>query len=647
MRVHRSVARYTAAVAADVTASPIRATLDAREAALAPAAAREATSAGRARPEPPAPLRLAYQVDRDRIIHTRAFRRLKHKTQVFISPDSDHVVTRMTHTIEVQQVARTIARALNLNEDLTEAIAIGHDLGHTPFGHAGEEALSELLPDGFRHNEQSLRIVELLERDGAGLNLTVETRDGILKHSKERQSIAAEAWGSSSTLEGQIVKIADSIAYLNHDIQDAVRAGLISEHELPGEARRILGGSHSRRIDTLVTDCVSGSTAAARGEAPAEIRLSAAVLSATDALREFMFQRVYLAEATLHAARRGQRVVRALFRHYESHPDEIDGWSLDHDPPWRRAGDYVSGMTDHFADRRAEDLRLARERRGAAPRRTIPVGWRAPLVTPTKQHLRQPVRLHLRPPILAGVAVVAVAASVIALIAATANSASDPAVAAITAPAPPAQAGASNPGDVSVRAASTANVRAEPNRFAEVVAILPGDRAARALGRTSDSAWVRIAYPPDASTGGWVRADALQLLASAVDELRVLVTLSPAPTPTGGAAVAGGEELPDLIIVDAFLLRDGRLAVGIRNVGDAPLIEAFVPLNVSKSAGDILGVLRIGPTTLAPGASATVVTPVVVKETGSYLLELDRSDEIRESQEFNNTRTALLIAGGG
>ena len=176
----------------------------------------------------------------------------------------------MTHTIEVQQVARTIARALNLNEDLTEAIAIGHDLGHTPFGHAGEEALSELLPDGFRHNEQSLRIVELLERDGAGLNLTVETRDGILKHSKERQSIAAEAWGSSSTLEGQIVKIADSIAYLNHDIQDAVRAGLISEHELPGEARRILGGSHSRRIDTLVTDCVSGSTAAARGEAPAE-----------------------------------------------------------------------------------------------------------------------------------------------------------------------------------------------------------------------------------------------------------------------------------------------------------------------------------------------------------------------------------------
>ena len=239
------------------------------------------------------------------------------------------------------------------------------------------------------------------------------------------------------------------------------------------------------------------------------------------------------------------------------------------------------------------------------------------------------------------------AASVIALIAASEGGAGHPSVAATTAPSPSAQTGASNPEDVSVRAASTANVRAEPNPFAEVVAILPGDRAARALGRTSDSAWVRIAYPPDASSGGWVRADALQLPASAVDELRVLVTVSPAPPPTDGAAVAGGEELPDLIIEEAFLLRDGRLAVGIRNVGNAPLIEAFVPLNVSKSAGDILGVLRIGPTTLAPGASATVVTPVVVKETGSYLLELDRSDEIRESQEFNNTHTTLLIAGGG
>ena len=353
--------RYTAPRVANVTTSTIRTMLEAREAALAPAAAREATSAGRARPEPPEPLRLAYQLDRDRIIHTRAFRRLKHKTQVFIAPDSDHVVTRMTHTIEVQQVARTIARALNLNEDLTEAIALGHDLGHTPFGHAGEEALADLLSDGFRHNEQSLRIVEVLERDGRGLNLTAETRDGILKHSKVRESVSAEAWGAASTLEGQIVKIADSIAYLNHDVQDAIGAGLITEQELPGEARRTLGEDHSRRIDTLVTDCVRSSTAAARGVtggADAGITLSASVLAAADALREFMFQRVYLAEPILRGARRGQRVVRALFHHYRAHPDETGGWSLPADPPWRRAADYVSGMTDQFAIRRSQELGL-------------------------------------------------------------------------------------------------------------------------------------------------------------------------------------------------------------------------------------------------------------------------------------------------
>ncbi|MEX2032644.1 MAG: dNTP triphosphohydrolase, partial [Dehalococcoidia bacterium] len=215
--------------------------LEAREVVLHRLAARESTSAGRARPEPADPLRLAFQVDRDRIIHTRAFRRLKHKTQVFVHPDSDHVVTRMTHTIEVQQVARTIARALNLNEDLAEAIAWGHDMGHTPFGHAGEETLAALLPEGFRHNEQSLRIVELLEHGGRGLNLTAETREGILKHSKTRESIAAEAWGFASTLEGQIVKIADSLAYLNHDIEDAIRAELLAESDLPRIVHEVLG----------------------------------------------------------------------------------------------------------------------------------------------------------------------------------------------------------------------------------------------------------------------------------------------------------------------------------------------------------------------------------------------------------------------
>lgn len=326
---------------------------------LARAAAREVTSAGREEPEALDPYRLAYQVDRDRVLHTRAFRRLKHKTQVFVVPDSDHTVTRMTHTIEVQQVARTIARALNLNEDLTEAIAWAHDLGHTPFGHAGEKCLAELLPDGFRHNEQSLRIVELLARDGQGLNLTAETREGILKHSKSRDSVAAEAWGTASTLEGQIVKLADSIAYLNHDIEDAIAAGVIAEPDLPAEVHRVLGATHSERIETLITDCVRESFDATLGPAiEGRVVLSGAVLDATDVLREFMFQRVYLHETTLVDARRGQEIVAALFRHFAAHPETIPGWSRPEDPAWRRAADYVSGMTDGFATRTAQSLGL-------------------------------------------------------------------------------------------------------------------------------------------------------------------------------------------------------------------------------------------------------------------------------------------------
>ncbi len=337
--------------------SEFRSVIEAREDTLHPLAARESTSAGRDVEEPRDPIRLTYQVDRDRIIHTRAFRRLKHKTQVFVHPDSDHVVTRMTHTIEVQQIARTIARTLNLNEDLTEAIAFGHDLGHTPFGHAGEETLARLLPEGFRHNEQSLRIVERLEHDGQGLNLTVETREGILKHSKTRESVAAEAWGIASTLEGQVVKLADSIAYLNHDIQDAIRAELIAERQLPAIAREVLGERHSQRIATLVSDCVLTSVATFNDASP-RILLSEAVLAATDALREFMFERVYLHESTLVDAQRGQQIVEALFDHYEAHPDTIPGWSLPDDPPWRRAADYVSGMTDGYATTRARHLGL-------------------------------------------------------------------------------------------------------------------------------------------------------------------------------------------------------------------------------------------------------------------------------------------------
>jgi len=335
----------------------VRPMLEARERALHPLAARESTSRGRDTIEDPDPLRLAFQVDRDRIINTRAFRRLKHKTQVFVHPDSDHVVTRMTHTIEVQQVARTIARALNLNEDLTEAIAMGHDMGHTPFGHAGEETLAALLPEGFRHNEQSLRIVEVLENGGRGLNLTAETREGILKHSKVRESVAAEAWGFSSTLEGQIVKLADSLAYLNHDIEDAIRAGLIDESDLPRPVHEVLGRSHSERIKTLVTDVVVASAATFEDEP--HIRLGEDALEATDALREFMFTRVYLHEDTLEEARRGQVIVEALYRYYEANPDQIPGYSLPDDPPWRRAADYVSGMTDGYATRRARALGVA------------------------------------------------------------------------------------------------------------------------------------------------------------------------------------------------------------------------------------------------------------------------------------------------
>lgn len=336
----------------------VRQTLRARESLLSPLAAHESHSRGRERSEPEQLIRLEYQLDRDRIIHTAAFRRLKHKTQVFVTPDSDHVVTRMTHTIEVQQVARTIARALALNEDLTEAIALGHDLGHTPFGHAGEEALAELLPEGFRHNEQSLRIVERLEHSGAGLNLTFETRDGILRHSKGRASVTSEeGWGWPATLEGEIVKLSDSIAYLNHDIQDAIRAGLIAESDLPAAARSVLGESHAQRINTLVTDCVRSSLATFEDDRPA-IVLSSPILEATDHLREFMFQRVYHHESTMEGAARGQRIVRALFHYYQSEPEQIPGWSLPADPPWRRAADYVSGMTDHYAQQRATDLDL-------------------------------------------------------------------------------------------------------------------------------------------------------------------------------------------------------------------------------------------------------------------------------------------------
>lgn len=339
--------------------SVVRRRLEARELLLSPGAA-QSRLATRQRAEPADAIRTAFQRDRDRIVHTKAFRRLKHKTQVFIAPQQDHYVTRLTHTIEVAQVARTIARALNLNEDLAEAAALGHDIGHGPFGHAGEEALAECLPEGFRHNYQSVRVLDRLERAGEGLNLTLQTLDAVEKSSKVREDIFAEGWGVPVTLEGQVVKVSDAIAYVNHDILDAVRAGIIGEADLPDAARTRLGATHSERLNTLVSDVVASSweavQAAARGESPA-IRMSPAVASAANELREFMFRRVYLFAQTRAEAERGKRVVVFLFRHFERQPEAIESdYCLAEDPPARRAADFVSGMTDRYAIRLASRL---------------------------------------------------------------------------------------------------------------------------------------------------------------------------------------------------------------------------------------------------------------------------------------------------
>ncbi|MBI2304532.1 MAG: deoxyguanosinetriphosphate triphosphohydrolase [Chloroflexi bacterium] len=333
--------------------SRVRLRLEEREETLSPFAARSRLSRGRARQEEQSPVRTDFQRDRDRIIHSKAFRRLKHKTQVFIAPSGDHYVTRLTHTLEVSQIARTIARALNLNEDLTEAISLGHDLGHTPFGHAGEEVLDELLPQGFRHNEQSLRVVDVLEKEGLGLNLTWEVREGILKHSKSRTGILDEGWELPATLEGQICKLADTIAYINHDIADAIRAGVITEEDLPPRATPLLGHTPAQRIDTLVCDVIATSWAATGdgggGEGPI-IAMSLPVLEAANTLKDFLFQHVYFSSAASREAVQARRVVRDLYHYFIEEegrlPQEhvVTGDSLE-----RRVVDYVAGMTDQFA----------------------------------------------------------------------------------------------------------------------------------------------------------------------------------------------------------------------------------------------------------------------------------------------------------
>jgi len=341
----------------------VRQVAEAREESLSPHAAKSKHSRGRLRSEEPCPVRTAFQRDRDRIIYSKAFRRLKHKTQVFIAPQSDHYVTRLTHTLEVSQIARTIARALDLNEDLTEAIALGHDLGHTPFGHVGEEILNELYHQGFRHNEQSLRVVEVLENDGQGLNLTWEVRDGIVNHSKSRESVL-EDWGKVNTLEGEVCKISDIVAYINHDIGDAARAGIITESDLPVKATRVLGRSHRERINTLVCDIIEQSWAI-KGDTvvgnPA-IAMSNEVLKATNILRDFLFDRVYNVHSAYEEATRARELVRLLYKHFNEHNDKLPSeYSLYSDEVERRVVDYIAGMTDQYASRLAEELRLVED----------------------------------------------------------------------------------------------------------------------------------------------------------------------------------------------------------------------------------------------------------------------------------------------
>jgi dGTPase len=329
--------------------STIREALEQREReTLAAQAAKSADSRGRLRPEPEDDVRPAFQHDRDRIIHSKAFRRLKHKTQVFFAPAGDHYRTRLTHTLEVSQIARTIAKVLWLHEELTESIALGHDLGHTPFGHAGERVLDGLVPGGFRHYEQSLRIVDVLENDGRGLNLTWEVRDGIGRHSKGKGGapVGLDASKRSATLEGQIMRVADLIAYVNHDIDDAVRAEVLKDTDLPADAVAVLGTSSSARIARMVKDVVIETQKGGL----AEIRMSEAVLQATLAMRSFLFEAVYENEIATAEFRKASGILGGLWEKVRERPEEfLDARILGTDGLDAAARDFLAGMTDRYA----------------------------------------------------------------------------------------------------------------------------------------------------------------------------------------------------------------------------------------------------------------------------------------------------------
>jgi len=305
-----------------------------------------AESKGRVRPESPHPFRTAFQRDRDRIIHSKSFRRLKHKTQVFLAPFGDHYRTRLTHTLEVSQIARTIAKALRLSEDLTEAIALGHDLGHTPFGHAGEDALDALLPGGFSHYEQSLRVVEKLEYEGKGLNLTAEVRDGISRHSKGRGEILEpDPAEMAKTLEGQIVRVSDVIAYVNHDIDDAMRAGIIKDEEIPPALVKSLGKWHASRIDRLVEDVIKSSLRVDMER----IAMSEEVLAALVDLREFLYRKVYSSSFARAEVEKAKKILTDLYHYVLATPDDYIKPFPRGDSKERRAADFIAGMTDLYA----------------------------------------------------------------------------------------------------------------------------------------------------------------------------------------------------------------------------------------------------------------------------------------------------------
>ncbi len=303
-------------------------------------------SRGRDRDEEPCPMRTIYQRDRDRIIHCKTFRRLKHKTQVFLAPEGDHYRTRLTHTLEVAQIARSIARALNLNEDLTEAIALGHDLGHTPFGHAGERTLNSLCPMGFAHYKQSIRVVEFLEKDGQGLNLTWEVRDGILNH---RTS------GNPSTLEGKAVRLSDKIAYINHDIDDGIRAGILKESDIPSEYTDVLGNSTKERLNTMISDIIMNSIG------KNDLVMSEPVRKAMTELRKFMFESLYLNPTAKSEEAKADKLITELYRYYVANtdklPDTYKRFITEFDERSEQVVcDYIAGMSDQYSISKFQEI---------------------------------------------------------------------------------------------------------------------------------------------------------------------------------------------------------------------------------------------------------------------------------------------------